>query len=147
MFSNILCCVDGSKHALRAAEAACTLAEKFDAKLTFLTVAKELKPSRQVKRFLELEHMSGEPQYVLDEYTEDIIDKAKGIARQAGLKGVRTEMRSGHPARGIVEFADHNKVDCIVMGRRGIGDIGGALLGSVSFKVNTLAKCTVVTVK
>lgn len=147
MFERILCCVDGSQHALQAAEAACALAGRFGGKLTFLTVAKELQPSESVRRFMAIEHLSGEPQYVLDEYTEEILDKAKDVAERNGLRGVRSEVRSGNPARSIVEYAERNKVDCIVLGSRGMGDIGGVLLGSVSFKVNSLAKCTVVTVK
>ncbi len=147
MFQRILCCVDGSEHALRASETACALADKFGGKLTILTVAKELQPSESVKRFMALEHLSGEPQYVLDEYTEEIMDKAKDVAESYGLRGVRTEVRTGNPARSIVEYAERNKVDCIVLGSRGIGDIGGVLLGSVSYKVNSLAKCSVVTVR
>ena len=147
MFQNILCCVDGSKHALRAAEHACVLAQKFDSSLTLITVAKELKPSEQVKRFIELEHLSGEPQYVLDEYTEDIMDKAKDVAEASGLKNVKTEIKTGNPARAIMEFAERRKVDTIVLGRRGMGDIEGVLLGSVSHKVASLAKCTVVTTR
>ncbi|MEX0758642.1 MAG: universal stress protein, partial [Tistlia sp.] len=129
------------------AETASALAARFGGRLTFLTVAKELQPSENVKRFLALEHLSGEPQYVLDEYTEAIIGKAKDVAEAAGLRGVRAEVRTGNPARSIVEYAERHKVDCIVLGSRGIGDIGGVLLGSVSFKVASLAKCTVVTVK
>lgn len=147
MFQNILCCVDGSKHALRAAEHACVLAQKFGSSLTLITVAKELKPSEQVKRFIELEHLSGEPQYVLDEYTEDIMDKAKDVAEASGLKNVKTEIKTGNPARAIMEFAERRKVDTIVLGRRGMGDIEGVLLGSVSHKVASLAKCTVVTTR
>ncbi len=147
MFLNILCCVDGSKHALRAAEHACALAEKFGSALTLLTVAKELTPSAQVKRFIELEHLSGEPQYVLDEYTEAIMDKAKDVAEASSLKGVKTEIKTGNPARSILEYAERRKVDTIVMGRRGMGDVEGVLLGSVSHKVASLAKCTVITTR
>jgi nucleotide-binding universal stress UspA family protein len=147
MFQRILCCVDGSLHALRAAETACALAARFGGKLTILTVAKELAPSESVKRFMALEHLSGEPQYVLDEYTEEIVGKAMDVAEAEGLRGVRSEVRTGNPARTIVEYAERQKVDCIVLGSRGIGDSGGVLLGSVSYKVNSLAKCTVVTVK
>lgn len=76
MFSKILCAVDGSQHALKAAKLASVLAERFSAKLTFLTVTKELKMSDEVRRFMELEHLTGEPQYVLDDYTEQIIQEA-----------------------------------------------------------------------
>ena len=147
MFQNIVCAVDGSEHAARAATAAAALAAKFGGKLTLLTVAKELKMTEEVKRYIELEHLSGEPQYVLDEYTESVIDKAKEAAEAEGLRGVQTEVRSGNPARSIVEFAERKKADCIVLGRRGMGDIEGVFLGSVSFKVNSLANCTVITVK
>ncbi len=147
MFKTILCCVDGSEHALRAAEHACALAEKFGATLTLMTVAKELKPSESVKRFLELEHLSGEPQYVLDEYTESIMEKAKDVAAATGLRGVKTEIKTGNPARTILEYAERKKVDTIVLGRRGMGDVEGILLGSVSHKVASLAKCTVVTTR
>jgi nucleotide-binding universal stress UspA family protein len=147
MFKTILCCVDGSTHALRAAEHACALAQKFEASLTLLTVAKELRPSEQVKRFIELEHLSGEPQYVLDEYTEAIMEKAKDVAESYGLKGVKAEVKTGNPARTIMEFAERKKVDTIVLGRRGMGDVEGVLLGSVSHKVASLAKCTVITTR
>lgn len=147
MFKNIVCAVDGSDHAARAAAAAAALAAKFDSTLTLLTVAKELKMTEEVKRFIEVEHLSGEPQYVLDDYTEAVIDSAKEAAEAEGLRGVKTEVRSGNPARTIVDFADRRKADCIVLGRRGVGDIEGVFLGSVSFKVNALAKCTVITVK
>jgi nucleotide-binding universal stress UspA family protein len=147
MFQNIVCAVDGSDHAVRAATTAAALAAKFGGKLTLLTVAKELKVTEEVKRYIELEHLSGEPQYVLDDYTEAVIDKAKEAAEAEGLRGVQTEVRSGNPARTIVEFAERKKADCIVLGRRGVGDIEGVFLGSVSFKVNSLASCTVITVK
>ena len=76
MFQHILCAVDGSELSLRAATAASELAAKLNAKLTFLTVAKELKVSEEVRRYLELEHLAGEPQYVLDQMTESVLEQA-----------------------------------------------------------------------
>jgi nucleotide-binding universal stress UspA family protein len=147
MFKNILCAVDGSDHALRAAKTAAELAAKFGAKLTILTVAKKIKLSPEVKRYMQLEHLSGEPQYILDDYTENVIDQARAAARHDGVPEIKTEVREGHPARTIIEFAEKHDFDTIVLGSRGLGDMESTLLGSVSHKVATLAHCTVITVR
>jgi nucleotide-binding universal stress UspA family protein len=147
MFKRILCALDGSEHSLRAARLACDLAVKFDAELTFLTVTKRIEVNDTVRRFMELERIVGEPQYVLDEMTESILNQAKACVREHGVKSFKTDVQVGNPARTIVSRANRDGVDLIVMGRRGIGDIEGALLGSVSHKVASLASCTVMTVK
>ena len=147
MFQNIICAIDGSEHSTRAAEIASNLAAKLGSKLTFLTVSKELKMTAKLKRYIEIEHLAGEPQYVLDEYTESVLDQAMVAARAAGVANAKTEVRTGQPARVIVNFADRNDADCIVMGSRGHGDIEAMLLGSVSHKVTSLSKCTVIAVK
>lgn len=147
MFQHILCAIDGSELSLRAATAASELAAKLGAKLTFLTVAKELKVTEEVRRYLEIEHIAGQPQYVLDQMTESILEQAKASALKAGLKSVKAEVRSGNPARTIVQYAERIGADTIVLGSRGYGDIEGTLLGSVSHKVLSLAKCTCITVR
>jgi nucleotide-binding universal stress UspA family protein len=147
MFSKILCAVDGSQHALKAARLAGQLAKRLDAKLTFLTVTKELTMTEEVKRYMQIEHLTGEPQYVLDQYTAQVMQEAKDTARAAGVGDVRAEIKTGQPARAIIKAAEAGGYDAIVMGSRGHGDLEGLLLGSVSHKVASLAKCTVVTVK
>ena len=47
----------------------------------------------------------------------------------------------------ILHSIDVNKVDLIVMGTRGLSDIKGLLLGSVSHKLIQLAPCPTLTVK
>lgn len=147
MFKKILCPVDGSDHSLRAAELASQMAQLGDAQLTFLTVTKELKMTEELKRYIEIEQLTGEPQYVLDDYTEKVIQEAKEAARAAGLSNVKAEAKTGQPARVIVNTAERGGYDAIVLGSRGHGDLEGLLLGSVSHKVANLAKCTVITVK
>ncbi len=147
MFKNILCAMDGSDHSLRAAEQASVLAAQFRARLHFLTVTKEIKVTDEVRRYLQMEQLAGEPQYVLDEYAEAIMRKARDLAQKVGVQDVETLVRVGQPARTIVHVAEQLEADCIVMGSRGLGDFEGLLLGSVSHKVASLAKCTCVTVK
>ncbi len=148
MFGNIVCAVDGSRHGLKAAKLASEMAAGSGAKLTFLTVTKRLNLTEEVKHYLEVENLgTSEPQYVLDEFTKDVLDQARAQAREAGVSDPQSEVRVGQPARTIVEFAALINCDAIVLGSRGHGDLEGGFLGSVSHKVTSLAKCTVITVK
>lgn len=52
---------------------------------------------------------------------------------------------SAHPRTEIVRYAESQDADCIVMGRRGLGDVGGLFMGSVSHKVGHLTERTLVT--
>ncbi|NQU72224.1 MAG: universal stress protein, partial [Rhodospirillales bacterium] len=47
----------------------------------------------------------------------------------------------------IIEYAEQHDIDMIVIGSRGLGDLKGMLLGSVSHKVAHLAECSCITVK
>jgi len=147
MFKKIVCAVDGSQHALRAATVASELAAKVGAKVIFLTVTKPVKLTEDVKRYMAAEHLTGSPQYVLDELTERILDQAKECANKCGVTKASTEVKTGHPARTIVAFSESSGADLLVLGSRGLGDIEGMLLGSVSHKVASLAKCSCLTVK
>jgi len=147
MFKKIICAVDGSAHALKAAEIASDLAGKYGAELTFLTISKELRVTEEVRRFMQVEHLTGSPQYVLDEMTDRVLAEAKEKAKAHGIKKLKTEVKTGNPARAIVSYAKKVAADAIVMGSRGMGDIEGLLLGSVSHKVSILSECTCITVK
>lgn len=147
MYKKILVGLDGSSHGLKAAEAAVELARNFDAELHLLTVTRPFKVSPKLRQYLEAEKLLGEPKYVMDEMTNTIITEATAIAEKAGLKRVKGEVREGKPARTIVDHAHNNKVDLIVLGSRGVGEIESALLGSVSQKVSLLADCAVMIVR
>ncbi|MEZ5934814.1 MAG: hypothetical protein R3F54_23340 [Alphaproteobacteria bacterium] len=57
--SNLLCGVDGSEPACRAAALAAQLASALDVKLTYLTVAREIEPRGDLKGYLEAEGLKG----------------------------------------------------------------------------------------
>ncbi len=50
-------------------------------------------------------------------------------------------LRIGSPAEVIVSTAEEQKADLIVMGARGLGPVKERLLGSVSHRILTLARC------
>ena len=147
MYKKILVGLDGSKHGLAAADQASQLAAAIGAELHLLTITRPYKVTPQLKRYLEAENLLGEPKYVMDEMTNQIVNEAKELAIKNGAKDVKTVVREGKIARGIIDYAKANGIDMIVVGSRGVGEVEAALLGSVSGKVSMLAECTVVIVR
>lgn len=62
--------------------------------------------------------------------------------KTAGIEGVKPILVKGHTARTIIDYADQNGVDCIVIGshRPGLRDY---LLGSTAARVVRHASCAV----
>ena len=147
MYKKILVGLDGSSHAVDAAQAAVEVAKAFDAELHLLTVTRPYRVSAKLQQFLEAENLLGEPKYVMDEMTNNIVTEAGDIASKAGLENVKTVVREGKPARTLLEYAKDNGIDLIVVGSRGVGEVEAALLGSVSQKVSLLGACTVMIVR
>ena len=52
-----------------------------------------------------------------------------------------------HPAEALIDVAEREEADLIVVGSRGLGNIEATLRGGVSHRVELLAKCSVLTVK
>jgi nucleotide-binding universal stress UspA family protein len=79
------------------------------------------------------------------------VAKAMSLARQAGERisslfpswKVQAEAASGSPARLVIEKADDWPADLIVVGSHGCSALSRSLLGSVSNKVVTEARCSV----
>ena len=147
MYSSVLICVDGSEAARRAASAGAEIAAKFDAELHIMTVTRPYKVSPRLKQFLQAENLMGEPKYVLDQMTKEIISEGRKQAEASGVRKIETHIIEGKPASTIVEFARDEGVNVIVLGSRGVGESEGSMLGSVSHKVSSLAHCTVVVVR
>ena len=147
MYKKILVGLDGSKHGLKAAREAVKLAKEFGSELHLLTITRPFKVSAKLRQFLEAENLLGEPKYVLDAMTNRIISEARDIAEKAKVENIKTVIREGKPARTLLEYAKSKKIDLIVVGSRGVGEIDATLLGSVSQKVGMLSQCTVMIVR
>ncbi len=146
MFRRILIPVDGSNAALAAVKAAFEVGERFDSELELLCVFRHhslLEASMSMVRPEEPENLDDS----MREYATSVVESAKNVALEMGSKTVRGFVKSGPPARTIVSFAKEHKIDLIVMGSRGLGDVEGYLLGSVSHKVTSLASMPVLVVK
>jgi nucleotide-binding universal stress UspA family protein len=101
---------------------------------------------------------------VLDFFRRDAADVAArlvAVRRDAGAKllespaqavqgsGVRVErtVLLGDPAEVIGSYVNDHHCDMVVMGTRGLGPVGGLMLGSVTSKVISLVKVPVTLVK
>ena len=138
MFKRILVAFDGSKHANRAAHVALDLAAKYSARVTFLIVDYVHAPS-----------VGGPSEAASGVDASSAIKKVLNIARGKGLQDedFKVVVEVGLVAQTIANYAAYRDYDVIVMGRRGLGKVKGLLLGSVSTKVLSLAKCTVIAVR
>ena len=146
MFKKILVPVDGSKHSKKALELACELGRKQGSSLHVLHITQP--PTG--KRHLVL----GAAAVTVDDDSKElkqagkrVVSSAEDFARGEGLEKVAVSVVGGDPAERIIDYAKKRKVDMIVMGSRGLSDLSGLLMGSVSHKVSHLAPCTCVTVR
>ena len=148
MIRHVLVAVDGSEHAERALDLGCWLANSLDAKLSVMYVVRDaprIPPG--VDEYGRLEHLHVTQLDVVRSVAEHVLADAERRAKAAHVVDVETVAATGRPAKEIVEYAEKAEADVIVLGRRGLGDVGGLLLGSVSHKVGHLAESMVMTVK
>jgi nucleotide-binding universal stress UspA family protein len=149
MLRSILVAIDGSSHAHAALDLACELAVATGAHLTLLNVMTATGSARvppELQEFARLEHVHITEAEVLRSVSDEILANAREQAAAKGQVDVETVSERGDPAGRIVEYATSHGMDMIVMGRRGLGDLAGLLLGSVSHKVGHLARCPCLTV-
>jgi nucleotide-binding universal stress UspA family protein len=144
----ILVAIDGSANSFKALDFASDLAQKYGAELLLLHVAPSAELPESVRRFAEVEHIEGPPEWVYGQViAQNILSNAQERARAKGATKIAARVREGDPAKVIVETARNEHADAIAMGTRGLSDLRGLLMGSVAHKVSHLAECTVITVK
>lgn len=145
MFKNILVAVDGSQGAQKALGVAVGLQSCCGADLLILTVYRHHSLLEASMSMVRPDDPSP-PDEAMRDHAREIAEQAKESARRAGAGTVRAFVKIGQPARTIVKFAEEHDVDVIVVGSRGLGDVEGFLLGSVSHKITSLADCPVLVV-
>lgn len=147
MYDSILVAVDGSEEGKKALKLACTLARQENAQLHILHVPEPLYyPTTMVWGIGPVMPMYDD-RSELEAAAKKIIEGAAAHARELGVENVQAEVIQGDPARTIMTQAETLNVDTIVMGSRGLGNLSGFIMGSVSHKVSNSAKCGVIVVR
>jgi nucleotide-binding universal stress UspA family protein len=139
----ILIPIDGSPSANRAVEHVIASAPLFKgAPQVFLLNVQWKLASGNVKMFISQETIN-------DYYREqglEALSSARALLDAAGL-AYTYHVSVGAPAEAIVQYAQEQKADQIVMGAHGEGKLSTLLLGSVAGKVVHLAPMPVLLVK
>jgi len=130
----ILVAYDGSEAAGKAFDLALDLADKYDAELLVLAVARPPEFGTEVETEAVLENSRKHYQHVLKPIKERLA--ARGLTHEV-------EVASGHPAEHIVMRAEQWGATLIVLGHRGRSLMGRWLVGSVAKQVMHHAHCAV----
>jgi nucleotide-binding universal stress UspA family protein len=177
MIRKIVVAHDGSTQAGNALDLAIDLAKAFDAELLVLHVKSSQPLTEGERHLAETEYhndvqqalagsallseIGGVPMTAEDlirtsydvgleirtAIGRGIISNAEQEAQSKQVKSVRAMLADGDPASVILEVADKEKPELLVVGSRGLGGIQRLLTGSVSQKVCNSAGCTVVVVR
>ena len=139
----IIAATDGSEGAERAVSVAADLAKAVDAKLLLVNVGQSGLSQKQLRTIGRLQLTEGD---ALEGISDRILAKANALARARGAAKVETMSSAGDPAEALIKVAKDVHADAVVVGRRGLGQLKGLLLGSVSQKLASLAPCMAIIV-
>ena len=139
MYDEILVPTDGSPASDAAITHAIDLAERYDARLHALYVV-------DGAAYSTLEAGS---EIVLEALESEGKEATKRVAQAATDAGVDSEtvVTSGTAYRSIIDYAEENDIDMIVMGTHGRKGIDRYLLGSVTERVVRTSDVPVLTVR
>jgi nucleotide-binding universal stress UspA family protein len=145
MFASIVVGTDGSDTAREAVRQAAELARRVGASIDLVSAYEPVPASRlrderrDVPRDLEWTVNARED-------VDATLGEAAESIREAGVT-VRTYAREGDPADAILDVAEEEAADLIVVGNRGLTGAKRFLLGSVPNKVSHHAPCSVMIIR
>lgn len=139
MYKKILLAVDGSENSIRATTEAIKIASITpECKIQILYVADLSKVKNEILQTQGNEEL---------EYTHH--NKLVPIEEKIQSEKINCELKilHGYPGPTIVDYANEEKVDLLIIGSRGLNTLQEMLLGSVSHKVVKNVNCPVLIVK
>jgi nucleotide-binding universal stress UspA family protein len=145
MFDRIVVGTDGSETATEAVRTAVELAKLTDAKLEIVSAYEPIPQSRLRE---EGAGITGDVSHAINprEDVQFVLDKAAAQAKKANVDVV-THPREGDPADAILDVAEENDADLVMVGNKGMTGARRFLLGSVPNKISHHAPCDVWIVK
>ena len=104
-FGHVLCWVDGSEEACRAAERAAHLSLSLGAKLTFLAIGTRPQRSEEFDAYARIERVSAPMPTRIDRNAAACLDQAMVIAAQVGATRTNRLTRTGDAVTAICSLS------------------------------------------
>jgi nucleotide-binding universal stress UspA family protein len=146
VFGSIVVGTDGSETARQAVRQAVELARLSGATLEVVSAYEPVSNQRLKDEAIEAPRdlqWSVNPREDVDATLEEVAE----VARAAGVADVRTFARQGDPADAILDVAEEQGSDLIIVGNKGMTGAKRFLLGSVPNKVSHHAPCSVLIIR
>jgi nucleotide-binding universal stress UspA family protein len=145
MFSSIVVGTDGSETAHKAVQQATDLAKQVGATVSLVS-AYEPVPNQRLRE--ESREVPKDLEWMVDA-REDVEATLKDAAEEVEAAGVKVETfgREGDAADAILDVAEEQHADLIVVGNKGMTGAKRFLLGSVPNKVSHHAPCSVLIIR
>ncbi len=145
MFKSIVVGTDGSDTAAQAVRQAVDLAGAVGAKVELVSA---YAPVSQQRLAEERRQAPEDLQWAINprEDVDGTLEAAAEVARQAGVS-VDVYPRQGDPADAILDVAEEQGADLIIVGNKGMTGAKRFLLGSVPNKVSHHAPCSVMIIR
>jgi nucleotide-binding universal stress UspA family protein len=145
VFRSIVVGTDGSETATQAVAEAVDLARALGAKLELVSAYEPVPAGRLAD---ERREAPEDMQWAISprEDVDATLQSAAAIAREGGVQ-VDVYPRQGDPADAILDVAEEQEADLIVVGNRGMTGAKRFLLGSVPNKVSHHAPCSVLIIR
>ena len=145
MFGSIVVGTDGSETAGEAVRQATELAKAVGSRINLVSA---FEPVGNQRLREERQEVPEDIQWMVNE-REDVeatLEAAKEQVEAAGVE-VETFSRQGDPADAILDVAEEQKADLIIVGNKGMTGAKRFLLGSVPNKVSHHAPCSVMIIR
>ena len=145
MFESMVVGTDGSDTANEAVRQATDLAQRLGATV-HLVSAYEPVPEGRLRE--ERQQVPDDLQWMVNprEDVSTTLEKAAEVIRERSVQ-VETHAREGDPADAILDVAEEERADLIVVGNKGMTGATRFLLGSVPNKVSHHAPCSVMIIR
>jgi nucleotide-binding universal stress UspA family protein len=146
MYGSIVVGTDGSETAKEAVRQAAELAKLVGAQLLLVSA---YEPVSEARLSHERREVPEDVSWMVNprEDVQAVLDEEAERLQGEGLEKVETVAREGDPADAILDVAEEQNADLIVVGNKGMTGARRFLLGSVPNKVSHHAPCNVMIVR